>query len=187
MKKRVFLIHGWGGWPKEGWFPWFKKELERNGFVVTIPEMPNSNTPKMDEWLPHLVSVVGIPDEQTYFIGHSLGNIMILRYLEQLNPSQKIGGVVFVAGFTTDLNIPELQESKFFSKPINWDLIKNHTNKFVAIHSDNDKYVDVKYGDLFKEELNAETIIIHDMKHFSGDDGITQLPEAVESILKLAQ
>ena len=26
--QRVFIIHGWDGYPEEGWFPWLKKELE---------------------------------------------------------------------------------------------------------------------------------------------------------------
>jgi len=29
--KRVFIIHGWGGNPEEGWLPWLKKELEAKG------------------------------------------------------------------------------------------------------------------------------------------------------------
>ena len=27
--KRVFIIHGWDGYPEEGWFPWLKEELEK--------------------------------------------------------------------------------------------------------------------------------------------------------------
>jgi len=37
--KRVFVIHGWGGNPYKEWFPWIKKELEKNGFKVEIPEV----------------------------------------------------------------------------------------------------------------------------------------------------
>ena len=29
--KKVFIIHGWEGYPEEGWFPWLKKELESRG------------------------------------------------------------------------------------------------------------------------------------------------------------
>jgi len=28
MQKRVFIIHGWDGYPEEGWFPWLKKKLK---------------------------------------------------------------------------------------------------------------------------------------------------------------
>ena len=27
--KRAFIIHGWDGYPAEGWFPWLKRELEK--------------------------------------------------------------------------------------------------------------------------------------------------------------
>ena len=39
--KRVFIIHGWGGYPEEGWLPWLKKELEKNGFKVFVPAIKN--------------------------------------------------------------------------------------------------------------------------------------------------
>jgi esterase/lipase len=35
--KKVFIIHGWDGYPEEGWFPWLKKELEKKGFSVFVP------------------------------------------------------------------------------------------------------------------------------------------------------
>ena len=35
MNKRVFIAHGWDGYPEEGWFPWLKKELETKGFEVS--------------------------------------------------------------------------------------------------------------------------------------------------------
>jgi len=44
--KRAYIIHGWDGYPEEGWFPWLKKELENKGYHVEIPSMPNSKHPK---------------------------------------------------------------------------------------------------------------------------------------------
>ena len=182
----MFLVHGWGGWPEEGWFPDFKQKLKQKGFEVIIPEMPNSENPQMSLWLPHLISNVGEPNEQTFFIGHSLGNITILRYLEQLKPNQRVGGCVFVAGFTDDLGITELKDSLFFKDPIDFEKSKKRCSTFIAIHSDNDKYVDVTYGDIFKKQLGAEVIILPNMHHFSGGDGIKELPEACSAILKIS-
>lgn len=28
MNKRIFIIHGWDGFPEEGWFPWLNKAME---------------------------------------------------------------------------------------------------------------------------------------------------------------
>lgn len=182
--KRIFLIHGWEGYPEEGWRPWLKNELEKRGVSVFVPAMPDAAKPKMNAWLKHLKKIVGEAGEDCYFVGHSLGCITILRYLETLNGGQKIGGVVLVAGFTSNLGFEELQS--FFTKPINWEKIGSHCTRFVAIHSDNDPYVSLHYSDFFKEKLGAEIIVEHNMKHFSGEDGIDKLPIVLDSILKLA-
>src|SRR3989338_4454364 len=63
MKKRVFVIHGWGGSPGGGWKPWLKEELEARGFQVIMPQMPNPEFPKMDEWVGTLASLVGKPEK----------------------------------------------------------------------------------------------------------------------------
>jgi len=149
MTKRVFLIHGWEGYPEEGWRPWLKNELEKRGFTVIVPAMPDTKHPKMNAWLKHLRKVVGTPDKDCYFVGHSLGCITILRYLETLKANQKIGGAVLVAGFTSSLGYQELES--FFKKPINWKKIKSHCKEFVAIHSDNDPYVSLHYGDFSRK------------------------------------
>lgn len=183
--KRIFLIHGWEGYPEEGWRPWLRDELEKRGFEVYVPAMPNTKHPKMNAWVRHLSKIVGVPDKDCYFVGHSLGCITILRYLETLKKEQEVGGVVLVAGFTSNLGYTELKS--FFAKPINWKKIKVHCKKFVAIHSDNDPYVSLHYGDFFKKELNATVIVKHGMKHFSGDDGITKLPVVLNLLLNMSK
>lgn len=46
--KRVFIIHGWDGYPKEWWYPWLKQELEARSFEVYVPAMPDPEGPKID-------------------------------------------------------------------------------------------------------------------------------------------
>ena len=182
--KRAFLIHGWEGHPEEGWRPWLRSELEKRGFTVSVPAMPDTENPKMDAWVNHLSKTVGAPDRDCYLIGHSLGCIAILRYLETLKEGQSVGGAVLVAGFSDNLGFKEL--GTFFTEPIDWDRIKPRCGRFVAIHSDNDPYVPLKHGGIFREKLGADVILEHDMKHFSGDEGITGLPIALESVLKIS-
>ncbi len=185
MAKKAILIHGWEGTPDEGWRPWLKNKLEEQGFEVLAPAMPDTDNTKMEAWLEHLNKLIDNVDENYYFVGHSLGCITILRYLELLNENQEVGGAVLVAGFTSNLGYDELDS--FFQTKINWDKIKSSCKKFVAIHSDNDPFVSLHYGDIFKENLNAEIIIKQNMKHFSGDDDINELPSALESILKISK
>lgn len=186
-KSRVFLIHGWEGYPEEGWRPWLKKELEKRGFEVIVPAMPDTDHPKMEAWVSHLSKVIGTPDEDCYFVGHSLGCITTLRYLETLKENEKVGGAILVAGFAHELEYSGYKNelSSFFKTAIDWDAIKKHCKKFIAVHSDNDPYVPLKHVDIFKDKLNAEVIITPNMSHFSGEDGITELPIALDSVLKL--
>ena len=95
--KRVFIIHAWGFNPKMNWYLWLKSELEKRYFEVFIPEMPNTDEPKIEEWISHLKKVVGKIDYDTYFVGHSIWCQTIMRYLERENV--KVGNVVFVAGW----------------------------------------------------------------------------------------
>jgi predicted alpha/beta hydrolase family esterase len=59
MKKRVFIIHGWTANPADNWFPWIKSELEKHDFEVTVPQMPNADFPKQEEWLAFMREIIG--------------------------------------------------------------------------------------------------------------------------------
>lgn len=187
--KRVVIVHCWDGYPEYCWYPQTKKELEANDFQVEVPLMPETEMPKLSLWLPKLKEVIGKPDEELFLIGHSAGCITILRYLESLGENEKIGGVVLVAGFTDDLGFEELKN--FFETPIDFEKIKRHCDTFVLIHSDNDPYVDLKYGDILKEKLGAKLIVKHNMKHFSGpidkEDSCVSLPDVTEAVLDMSK
>lgn len=183
--KKAFLIHGWEGHPKGEWRPWLKNELEKKGFHVVVPEMPDTKHPRMNPWVNHLIKTVGIPDKDCYFVGHSLGCITLLRYLETLKEREEVGGIVLVGGFTSNLGYEEIRS--FFTKPIAWEKIKSHCKKFVAIHSDNDPYVSLHYKTFFKEKLNATVFVEHNMGHFSGGEGIFQLPIVLNKLLEISK
>ena len=44
---RVIIIHCWEGYPEYCWYPQTKKELEKEGFEVRVPEMPETISPKL--------------------------------------------------------------------------------------------------------------------------------------------
>ncbi|MDE2019637.1 MAG: serine hydrolase family protein [Patescibacteria group bacterium] len=192
MQKRVFIVHGWDGYPEEGWFPWLKKELEAKGFSVVVPQLPKADEPRINNWVPELKRAVGNPDEQTYFVGHSMGCQTIARYLETLSEDVKVGGVVFVAGFFKKLtnlendNVVKSVSDEWLKTPVNLRAISKHIKTSIAIFSDNDPYVPIENKDDFAGILGSEVIIEHSKNHFSGSTGTTQLPIALESVLKIA-
>jgi len=193
MTKRVFIIHGWHGYPNEGWFPWLKQELENKGFEVHVPEMPETDVPVISKWINHLNKIVKNPDKETYFVGHSIGCQAILRYIEKLENGIKIGGAVLVAPWMTlDENTykEEGEEGRKIAKPwietsIDFSKILNHTDRFTVIFSDNDPYVPLQNATIFEEELFAQTFIEYNKGHFSGEDNIKELPIVLEELLKM--
>jgi uncharacterized protein len=193
MKKRVFMVYGWDGNPQENWLPWLKKELEIKEFEVFVPQLPDSANPRIHNWVPKLSEAVGKPDEQTYFVGHSLGCQAIVRYLESLPTEIKVGGAVFVAGFFKRLtgleDEPGVDEtaSHWLKTPVNFDKAKSHILKSIAIFSNNDPYVPLDNQDYFKNKLKSRIIVEHQEGHFNEAAGITKLPIALESLLEIAE
>lgn len=190
--KRAIIVHCWGGYPEYCWYPDVKRGLERLGFEVTIPAMPETDSPNLGKWLPKLKEVIGKPDRDTYLIGHSIGCATIMRYLESLTLGQEVGGTVFVAGFTDGLNAtkyPEIQN--FFTTPIDYKKIRSHCSKFVAIQSDNDPYVPLKQADILKKEFGAEIIVKHNAKHFSGaadgEESCLKLTNVISAVRKMSE
>lgn len=79
--KRVFIVHGWGGKPEQGFKPWLKQELEARGYSAEVPAMPETDNPRIDAWASELQKVIVRPDEDTVLVGHSLGAPAILHYI----------------------------------------------------------------------------------------------------------
>ena len=190
MNKRVFIIHGWDGHPDEDWFPWLKKESESWGFESYVPQLPQPENPRIHNWIPQLTRSVGKVDENTYFVGHSMGCQAIVRYIETLPEKTKVGGAIFVAGFFKNLTLSNDEDKEvakeWLETPISFEKVKSHLQKSVAIFSDNDSWVPLENQDDFKDKLNSEIIIEHNMGHFSGNSGTKKLPIVLDKLLALS-
>lgn len=184
MSKRVFLIHGWKGKPSGNWFPYLSLELKANGFEVNAPHMPGADSPKVKEWISFLKDYVGRPDKETYFVGHSLGCIAIARYLEALPARAKVGGCVFVAGFSGRINVPEIAE--FYSMPFDHEKAKSHSDNFAMIFSDNDSYVPMEKSLEMAKQFGAKTILERGKGHFTARENVTTLPSALSALLRMS-
>ena len=183
--QRVFLIHGWDGHPGNHWFPLLTRELIQYGFGVFAPAMPHAAEPKVSEWVAHLNKTVIYPDEQTYFVGHSLGCIATVNFLEQLPERVRVGGAVFVGGFFEDLGEPDLAE--FYSSPSVIEKAKTHCGSFVSILSDNDEQVPLEKSLNFHKQLGGVLVIEKEKGHFCADDGVTELSSVLNAILDMAK
>lgn len=188
--KTIYLVHCWDGTSNDGWYPWIDKELGNENTKVIRFDMPNTSTPKIEEWVAELNSKVNILDENTYFIGHSIGCQTIMRYL-QTKDVTKIGGILFITPWL-DL-LPEAisdEESyniaqPWLNNPIDFEKLKKFTNNINCIFSDNDYFVSLEQEQEFKDKLNAKTCIVKNKGHISQDDNVFELNEILDLSIKM--
>ncbi len=189
MEKRIFIVHGFGAIVDEGWLGWLRRELETQGFLVASLQMPNTNKPEIQVWVNYLKNAVGSLDENTFFIGHSIGCQAIARYLESLPVAETSGGAIFVSGFFKRLTIADFDdESKkvlreWLDAPINLIVVKRHLLKSIAIFSDDDPYVPIDNVEEFKYIIGSEIIIEHKQGHFSSSSGLPKYPSVLNVVL----
>ena len=128
------------------------------------------------------------PDSDTILVGHSISCQAIMRYLEKTG--NKVKGILFVAGWLTLKglgNDEKVVAKPWLETPIDLEKVKSSAKKIIAIFCDNDPYVPISDAEAFKSRLNAEIIIETGKGHFTSDDGVTELPEALEAINKLSR
>lgn len=183
MRKHVIIVHGLSAAPESNWFMWLKAELEKNDVQVSVPRMPNSSEPDVDNWLAHLGEVVSRVNESTFFVGHSLGCITIAHFLQKLPSSQKAGGCVFVAGFSGNINNPATKA--FYQRPLSPKAVIAHSGPIVSIFSEDDEVVPLERAREFTDQLSAKSVIVNGYGHFVGSKGVTELPVALEQLRQL--
>ncbi len=184
---RVVIVHGWDGSPGEGWFSWLKSALEKQDIRVDVPLMPDASSPRIEAWVSHLSEIIGALDEHTFLVGHSIGCQTIMRYLEKLPSSVNVGGVIFVAGWFTLMNLQTDEEREiarpWLETPIDGQKVRTHTDRILAVFSDNDDVVPLENQGFFEKRLGASTILEHHKGHFSGGEGITEIPIVLKTLM----
>ena len=139
-------------------------------------------------------------DENTYFVGHSIGCQTILRFLAEQDqkvggPSPRrselqprAGGAVFVAGWFTLMNLNSAEAENGIAKPwletpIDFEKVKNILPKSVVIFSDNDPFVPLAENKkIFEEKLDSRVVVVHNAGHITSDDGFTEIPEVLNQL-----
>ena len=133
--KKIIIVHGWGGSPDACWLPWLKEELESRNFKVIIPEMPNTDEPKIEEWVPFLKKYSEKADKDTFFVGGSIGCQTIMRVLEKMPKEIQMGGIVFIAPWFNLIPEPIEEEggteiaAPWIKNPIDTNKVLSHTKK----------------------------------------------------------
>lgn len=189
MLGRVIIVHGWGGSPQKDWLPWAKKLLENNGHEVIVPEMPDTDYPKIGSGVNRLKETIGEIRNNDILVGHSIGCQAVERYLQTLPVDTKLNKVILVAPWVilTRKTFEEMGENEevvksWYEEPIDYEKIKGMA-KWTAVFSDDDPFVN--YDDnyrIYRDKLNAEVILKKNQGHFSSEQGVDEIPFLLELV-----
>lgn len=178
-----FIIHGSLGNPYENWFPWLQEQLVQDKKEVIVPNFPINEYQNYDNWSKILKQYLqmGLINEDTIFIAHSLGPIFICKFL--IEHQIKIKGLISVSGFNTLLGI-ELDEvnKSFIIENQKLEMIEQYTKFVYCLYSDNDPYVPMQELEDFALHTKAEKSIITGAGHFNTTSGYIRFPEILSVI-----
>ncbi len=180
----IFIIHGAYGHPEENWFSWLKSELEKLGCKVFVPKFPTPENQSLDNWLNVFEHYKQYIDENSIFVGHSLGPAFLLDILENLD--RPIKASFFVSGFAELLGDKDLDKINrtFVDKDFDWQKIRQNCRKFYVFHSDNDPYVSLEKAEDLAKKLGVDVIMVKNAGHFNVAAGYTKFNLLLEYIKK---
>lgn len=174
-EKRLFIVHGLMATPEDHWFQWLKEKAQALGMETFIPAMPDSDAPDNARWQAALAQSVGDVDGNTWFIGHSLGCISVLRYLSQRPEAQRAGGIVLVSGFSEPVPGLEMLDNFTRTPLANVEKLLRIPHRAV-VASLNDEIVPPLYTARLSQQLKAPLYGLPDCGHFLDREGFTTLP-----------
>ncbi len=164
MKNAIILI-GSGETPESFWYPFVKSELEKRGYSVFTPMLPDNEMPDISKTLPFVLKNCKF-DENTVIIAHSAGCPLTLAVLENINV--KIKQAVLVAGYSTSIGTEKGNGA--LQKSYNWKKISANVQDIIFINSDNDPWgCDDKQGKNMFDHLGGTLIIRHGEGHMGSN------------------
>lgn len=157
-KKNAILLHGTGDSPELFWFPYLKENLEKRGFSVWAPLLPNAKKPNLEDWLTFVLKE-GTFNEETILVGHSSGARLILSILDSIDVTVK--QAILVSSFARILR-KRMDDTEDGEEP-HWENIRRHVKSLTFINSDNDPWgCDDTQGRILHDHLGGELIVRHD-------------------------
>ena len=185
MRKKadVYIIHGYTASSRSNWFPWLKDQFDSADVKVHLLDMPDSMNPKLDKWMDHLMDHVREVNENTIFIGHSLGCITSLKFI--IEKKQRIKGIILVSGFIDSTPLPKLQE--FVEEKLDCDAVKKLVGKRVTITAKDDDIVPYEYSKEMASALDTDFYLLKEGKHFIDRDGYIDLPVVKAELNKMLE
>lgn len=165
--KRVILLHGKGGSASGAFKPWLSGKLEKLGFEVQSPQLPNSTEPNDEEQADFVQSHCTL-DEETIIVGHSFGGLVALRLLERGIQVKRVVllGTPYRGEFLDKRPRPTVTAA--IKKGFDFEKIKQNA-KFIQLYDTHDHAIPVSDGEAYNKLLGGLLMKVEAQKsHFNG-------------------
>ena len=184
IMKKAIIIHGCplGDWENatynKHWIPWTKGQLEKEGFVVKTPLMPEPWDPVYSEWKKEFEKLA--VDSDTVLIGHSGGTTFLVRWLGETE--RKIKKLILIAPWK--ISWEEAKKSKEFCDFAISPEIKNNVGEIVYFTSNDEDSDGKKSLEMYREVIGGKVMDLKDHGHYCLEDmGTEEFPELIEVVL----
>ena len=170
--RKILILHGWESAPQEHWFWKAKEKFEKAGAEVFVPKMPGAYFPKKEEWLKVVADYH--PDENWTLIGHSLGGVAVLKYLE--SATENIHQTILIATPAEPMKFNPI--ANFFTRPpslrsgvsgqaggFEYQNIKQRAGQIDIITEDDDPVVPLDHAKILAKNLDAKLHIHRGYTH----------------------
>ena len=186
----ALIVHGWGVATARlapEWMHWLRRELENRGMRVILPSMPNAFVPDLAEWLgtirESLSKLAVVPNENFHIVGHSMGGVTAMKYVENLPGGSKIGSLTVVAS-PIDNKIWKPTFDSFYVTPLHLNAISAKGGKITLIYSKEDDKAPIDDGRRLANQLRGSTLIEESGKrHFGIADWVLENRHALDAVL----
>ena len=176
-----FIIHGSFGNPFGNWFRWLHDYIENAGHVY-VPSFPiGEEYQNYENWSKLLKNYLdlGLIDEDTTIIGHSIAPVFISKFLTE--NKVKVKKLIFVCGFNNYLGINEeydtVNRTMYFD---NLKEVKQYADEIICFYSDNDPYVKYEVEKEFADTVATEQILIPNAGHINSESGYDVFEDIID-------
>lgn len=175
MKKKVLILHGWGGSDFPHWQSWLAAEIAKDYGCVSFLKFSNIDFPNKDEWKKELVEELEDfkPD---IVVCHSLANILWFHLCNELKINQ-VKKLFLVAPPSLECKIEELKS--FFPCKAPKELCAKDA---LLVASTNDVYLSIDEARKLESALNVPMIVLDNAGHINTDSGYGEWPWILEEI-----
>ena len=186
--KKIIFIHGYNSSPKRRKYQIISQELDKLGVEHSIPAFPGNKHPHSSEWLKIIDKEIKKTTKSIILIGGSLGTRATLLYLDKFE--QKVDTVILIAAFNNNFEENRIRRngnySDFFDYALDIEKIKKLANRFIVMHSKDDKQIDYQQGIDISNELGAELRTYENMGHFCEEEKAEENAKCFLEIIKSA-